>query len=185
MLSVHVRALVLSSLFVGLSVFFFHGSASAGNASKAATGKALAGKVVILTNAPPPIFSNDKELTLFIRKNSTKKVEQTTDGIWQFETMAFFKSPLDDFEVEMVFYDITEGNSVDSRRFVNSYTQYTRNRASVTLVGKNKLIPPDFRADRSYLIIVKSMGAEIARGEFSTLGMSEAQANGESPAGQK
>ena len=89
--------------------------------------------------------------------------------------MAFFRRALGDWEVEMVFYDVKNGSSPSSRRFVDSYTQYTQDRNTRILSGKCQLTRPSFDAGKEYMVVVQHKGDELAKGFFSTKGISQAQ----------
>lgn len=135
----------------------------------------FAGKVFVLTKRPPSYFNTKGGFAAFLKKHSAKVVRENSNRTWTFDTMAFFKRPLGDYEIEMVFYDIANGKSKASRRFVNSFTQYTQDRNTRSLSGKTKLIRPDFDANKQYQIVAQSHGKEIAWGQFSTRGTSQAR----------
>ncbi len=134
----------------------------------------FAGKVLILKRKPPSYFKTKGGFVGFLRKNSIKTVHEGEDRTWTFETMAFFRKPLGDYEIEMVFYDVKNGRSKSQRRFVNSYTQYTQDRNTRSLSGKTKLVRPHFDANKKYMIVAQSHGRELAKGEFTTRGTSQA-----------
>jgi hypothetical protein len=135
----------------------------------------FAGKVVILRQRPPVSFKSADGFIGFLRNNSIQTVYAAQDNTWTFETMAFFRRPLGDLEVDMVFYDVTNGSSEDSRRFVDTYTQYTQDRNTRVLSGKCHLIRPSFDANRSYQVVVQHQGTELAKGYFATKGVSQEQ----------
>ncbi len=135
----------------------------------------FAGKVLVLKKRPPAYFKRKSGFVRFLKTHSTKTVYEGQDKTWSFETMAFFKRPLGDYEVEMVFYDIKNGRAKHQRRYVNSFSQYTQDRNTRSLSGKTKLIRPDFDANRRYMIVAQSRGKELAKGEFATRGTSQAQ----------
>lgn len=133
-----------------------------------------AGRFLILKKKPPNYFNTQGKFASFIRKYSTKVVYENTDRKWVFETMAFFKKPLGDYEIEVVFYDITRGKSKDKRRFVASLIQYTQDRNTRILFGKTELIRPDFDAGKHYMIVATSRDLELAKGTFKTRGTTQA-----------
>lgn len=145
------------------------------NNVKAGMADRFAGKVFVLTKRPPSYFRSKGGFATFLKSHSTKVVYENTNRTWTFDTMAFFRRPLGDYEVEMVFYDVTNGKGKSSRRFVNSFTQYTQDRNTRSLSGKTQLIRPDFDADKHYQIVAQSHGKEIAQGEFHTRGTSQSQ----------
>ncbi|MCP4600347.1 MAG: hypothetical protein GY847_07415 [Proteobacteria bacterium] len=132
------------------------------------------GKVFLLKKRPPSYFRSKGGFVKFIRRNSIKVVYENEDREWNFQTMSFFKRPLGDYEVEMVFYNIEKGRSKGRRHFVDSFTQYTQDRNTRSLSGKTKLIRPSFDANIRYMVIAQSHGIELAKGEFSTKGTSQA-----------
>lgn len=148
--------------------------AGAGEVLARAVEDIFAGKVLILKKKPPSYFRTKNGFAGFLRQQSTGTVYESQDKTWEFETMAFFRKPLGDYEVELMFYDIRDGRSENQRRFVNSYTQYTQDRNTRILAGKTKLIRPHFDADIKYMIIAQSHGKELAKGEFTTRGTSQA-----------
>jgi len=135
----------------------------------------FAGKVVILKKRPPASFKTGDGFVQFLHANSMRTVYADADNTWTFETMAFFRRSLGDWEVEMVFYDVGAGSSASGRRFVDSYTQYTQDRNTRSLSGKCHLIRPSFDAGKDYMVVVQHKGDELAKGFFSTKGTSQAQ----------
>ncbi len=133
-----------------------------------------AGRFLILKKKPPSYFNTQGRFAQFIRKYSTKTVYENVDKKWVFETMAFFKKPLGDYEVEVVFYDIALGKNKDKRRFVASFIQYTQDRNTRVLFGKTELVRPDFDADKHYMIVARSHDVELAKGTFKTRGTTQA-----------
>jgi hypothetical protein len=133
------------------------------------------GKVIVLKKRPPASFKTADGFVQFLQANSMRTVYADQDNTWTFETMAFFRRSLGDWEVEMVFYDVGSGSSEGSRRFVDSYTQYTQDRNTRSLSGKCHLIRPSFDAGKDYMIVVQHKTEELAKGFFSTKGISQAQ----------
>jgi hypothetical protein len=169
------RARMLAAAFVaGLFVVVVAGEVIARRAEDV-----FAGKVVVLKKRPPTRFKTADGFIGFLRTNAVQTVYADEDNTWNFETMAFFRKPLGDLEVDMVFFDVTHGSSEDSRHFVDTYTQYTQDRNTRILSGKCKLIRPAFDANRSYEIVVQHQGDPLAKGFFSTKGVSQEQLDNE------
>jgi hypothetical protein len=135
----------------------------------------FAGKVVVLKKRPPVSFKTGDGFVQFLQANSMRTVYADADNTWTFETMAFFRRALGDWEVEMVFYDVENGSSDGSRRFVDSFTEYTQDRNTRVLSGKCHLIRPSFDANKNYMIVVMHKSEELAKGFFSTKGISQEQ----------
>lgn len=133
----------------------------------------FAGKVLLLKKKPPSYFKSKGGFVSFLRGNSIKTVYADEDNTWSFETMAFFRRPLGDYEVEMVFYDVDNGSSKNQRRFADSYTQYTQDRNTRILSGKAHLTRDSFDANKKYMLVVQHKSAELAKGFFTTRGISQ------------
>ncbi len=160
----------LAALVAGLFVVIVAGEVIARRAEDV-----FSGKVVILKRSPPAAFKSADGFISFLRGNSIGTVYADEDNTWTFETMAFFRRPLGDLEVDMVFYDVTDGASEDTRRFIDTYTQYTQDRNTRVLSGKCHLIRPAFDANRAYQVVVQHQGDVLAKGSFSTKGISQEQ----------
>ena len=158
---------------VGAALVFMLGVAHEVIAANAE--QVFAGKVVVLKKIPPSYFPTKDGFVNFLRTHSTNVVFANEQNEWMFQSMAFFKQPLGDYEVEMVFFDTKNGKSEDKRRFVNSFTQYTQDRQTKSLMGRAVLTRPSFDANRDYMVVVQSHGKDVATGFFSTKGVSQAE----------
>jgi hypothetical protein len=137
--------------------------------------RAFAGQILLLKKRPPGYFKSQSGFIQFLRSNSISTISENEEQTWTFETMAFFKQPLEDYEVEMVFYDVEYGTGKDQRRFVTSYSQYTQDRNTRSVSGKTKLIRPEFDAYKRYMIVAQNRGKELAKSKtFETRGTSQA-----------
>jgi len=134
----------------------------------------FAGKVLVLKKQPPNYFKTKGGFVQFLRANSVKTVYESEDHTWSFPTMSFFKRPLGDYEVQVVFYDVTKGSSDDKRKFVDTYGQNTMDRNTRSLFHKVRVTRPLFDAQKDYQIVMQSMGKDLARGYFSTKGVTQA-----------
>lgn len=167
-----MKKTVAGVILCGFALFVL--SAGLGEVFAQSVPGGFAGRVVILKKRPPSYFRTQGAFTSFLRSNSTKIVYENESKEWVFETMSFFKKPLGDYEVEMVFFDIERGRNTNQRRFVDSFTQYTQDRNTRSLSGKARLIRPQFDANIRYMVIAQSHGKDMAVGEFSTKGTSQA-----------
>ncbi len=167
-----MRQSVVGRIAILIAMLFFLGGVSEVLARKVED--IFAGKVLLLKKRPPSYFKSKGGFVGYLRSNSVRTVYADKENIWKFETMAFFRRPLGDYEVEMVFYDIKSGKSDSQRRFVDSYTQYTQDRNTRILSGKANLTRPSFDANKSYMIVVQSHGRDLAKGFFKTKGVTQA-----------
>jgi hypothetical protein len=134
----------------------------------------FAGKVLVLKKVPPNYFKTKGGFVKFLRAHSIKTVYESEDHTWSFPTMSFFKRPLGDYEVQVVFYDVTKGSSESKRKFVDSYGQNTMDRNTRSLFHKVRITRPLFDAKKNYQIVMQSRGRELAKGYFSTKGVTQA-----------
>ncbi len=167
-----MRRTVIRGLSVLVAVIFL---VAVGDVVAGKVENIFGGKVLLLKRNPPMHFKSKGGFVKFLRNNSVKTVYENEDHTWTFQTMAFFKKPLGDFEVEMVFYDIANGKTKDKRRFVDSYTQYTQDRNTRILNGKAKLTRPSFDANKNYMVVVQQRSSELAKGYFTTRGISQSE----------
>ena len=133
----------------------------------------FAGKIVVLDAIPPSWFNTKNGFVNFLKKHRTDVIHANEDNEWNFKAMAFFRKPLGDYEVEMVFYDIGGGSGKGMREFRGSVTQYTQDRNAKSLLGRATLTRPTFDANRKYFVEVQSHGKTLATGQFSTRGVSQ------------
>lgn len=134
----------------------------------------FAGKVLVLRKTPPNYFRTKNGFVQFLRSNRVSTVYESEDHTWSFPTMSFFKRPLGDYEVTVVFYDVTDGKSESKRRFVDTYGQNTMDRNTRSLFHKVRITRPAFDAKRNYQITMQSHGKDLATGFFSTKGVTQA-----------
>ncbi|MBW2276103.1 MAG: hypothetical protein JRF63_01345 [Deltaproteobacteria bacterium] len=134
----------------------------------------FAGRVLVLKKTPPNYFKTKGGFVSFLRNNSIKTVFESKDHTWSFPTMSFFRKPLGDYEAQVVFYDITKGTSAGKRKFVDAYGQNTMNRNTRSLFHKVQITRPLFDAKKTYQIVMQSRGKDLAKGTFSTKGVTQA-----------
>jgi predicted ribosome quality control (RQC) complex YloA/Tae2 family protein len=134
----------------------------------------FAGKVLVLKKVPPNYFKTKGGFIKFLRANRISTVYESKDHTWSFPTLSFFKRPLGDYEVQVVFYDVTNGSSESKRKFVDAYGQNTMDRNTRSLFHKVRITRPLFDAKKKYEIHMQKGGSTLARGSFSTKGVTQA-----------
>ena len=127
---------------------------------------AFAGKIVITKNRMPMRFAA-------LQKAKTDKIWPTEEkgetGKWNIEYIAFFKSPLNDSEIQVKFFDITAGE----KKYVAGDPQYTREKGSRIFGSSIELAKPEFDVRKHYMMTVETRGAVIASTTFWLLGKGE------------
>jgi hypothetical protein len=129
------------------------------------------GKIVITKNRLPMHFSSSGAFVSALQKNKIDKIWPTEEsgadkGSWNLEYLAFFSQPLEDSEIEVKFYDITQGG----KKFVAGDPQYTRERGSRIFGSSITLAKPEFDVRKRYMMNIESRGRVIATTSFWLLG---------------
>jgi hypothetical protein len=144
--------------------------AFAGPATAAKPEDVFKGKIIITKNRLPMHFSSPGAFVSALQHGKIDKiwpVEEHGDdkGTWHLEYLAFFSRPLDDSEIEVKFYDITQG-----KKYVAGDPQYTRERGSRIFGSSIDLTKPDFDVRKHYQMTIESRGQTIATTTFWLLG---------------
>jgi hypothetical protein len=144
--------------------------ASAGPATAAKPEDVFKGKIIITKNRLPMHFSSPGAFVSALQHGKIDKIWPTEEhgddkGTWHLEYLAFFSRPLDDSEIEVKFYDITQG-----KKYVAGDPQYTRERGSRIFGSSIDLTKPDFDVRKHYQMTIESRGQTIATTTFWLLG---------------
>ncbi len=164
-----LRITTVSLVCCFLLTSFF--STAQARSRQGAVERAYRGKVVILKKAPPMSFSNQGLWMRFLRVNKTVHIwpKDKKKGTWKFEFMAFFNRALNDLEVKIKFYDVTE-----SKRFVAADTFYTPERGQSILSSNVVVEKPEFAPNRKYLMeVVSARGSLLSSTTFWLRGQEE------------
>ena len=129
------------------------------------------GKIIITKNRLPMRFSSSGAFVSALQKNKIDKIWPTEEkgddkGTWDLEYLAFFAQPLDDSEIQVKFFDITQGG----KKFVAGDPQYTRERGSRIFGSSIQLAKPEFDVRKHYMMTIESKGRVIATTSFWLLG---------------
>jgi hypothetical protein len=111
------------------------------------------GKVVITQKRPPSRFRNQGTFVRWLRIHKKKHLwpDKKNKKRWTFEFMAFFRRPLNDLEVNIKFYDVTEG-----KKFIAADNFYLRGKGEKIFSSKMELEKPRFAVNRKYAMYVLS-----------------------------
>jgi hypothetical protein len=129
------------------------------------------GKIIITKGRLPMRFSSQGAFVQALQRARVDKIWPTEEsgddhGVWNLEYIAFFAQPLNDSEIQVKFYDITNGE----RRYVAGDPQYTRERGSRIFGSSIQLAKPEFDVRKHYMMNVESRGRIIATTNFWLLG---------------
>jgi hypothetical protein len=125
------------------------------------------GKVIITANRLPLRFASAGAFIAAVNKAKTDRVwpkeEKGNDHVlWNVEYIAFFAQPLNDNEVNVKFYEITNGG----QRFVAGDEQYTRERGTRIFASNINLGTPEFEVNKKYMMTVETGRRVIATTSF-------------------
>jgi hypothetical protein len=125
------------------------------------------GKVIITPNRLPLRFPSPAAFIAAIQKAKTDRIwpkeEKGNDqASWSLEYIAFFAQPLNDNEVNVKFYEITNGG----QRFVAGDEQYTREKGTRIFASSITLGTPEFEVNKKYMMTVETGRRVIASTAF-------------------
>ena len=140
---------------------------AAGTARAAKPEDVFKGKIIITKDRLPMRFSSPGAFISAIQSKKIDKVWPTEEkdndhGIWNLEYIAFFAQPLNDNEIQIKFYDITNGD----RKFVAGDPQYTRDKGSRIFSASIELRKPEFDVNKHYMMTIESGHRSIATTSF-------------------
>jgi len=123
------------------------------------------------------IITSKKRLPLSAKSNAAyiKKLrhakkkkfwENKTKKSWKIYYGAFFKRPLNDLEITVNLYDITDG-----KRFLKgSFEQYLDTRGAKSIISNITIDRDHFGVNRHIMMTVENRGRVLATGRFMILG---------------
>jgi hypothetical protein len=122
------------------------------------------GSIIIMTKRAPSRFPSQGAFVSFLRSNKKLHIwpEKEKKKEWRFEFMAFFARPLNDLEVTVKFYDVTEG-----KKFIAGDTFYIPNKGQRIFASNMVLNQPRFAVERKYMMtILNAQQAALASTTF-------------------
>ena len=125
------------------------------------------GRIIITDSRLPTRFASQGAFIQAVRRASIDKVwpqeEKGNDhAVWKLEYIAFFARPLNDNEISVQFWLLSEG----SPRFVAGDEQYTRERGSRIFSASITVAKPEFETNKQYRMTIKSGNRIIAETQF-------------------
>jgi hypothetical protein len=148
-----MKAALIASIVLGL------GLAASDAGAKAKAGRrrgpdagdvvanALKGRVFLTAKRAPTHFPNASAWIRFLQANRKEHIwpEKNNKKQWRFEFMAFWARPLNDLEVTVKIYDVT-----DVRRLVVGDSFYLPQKGQRLLAANMTLDQPRFEVNRKY-----------------------------------
>ena len=113
----------------------------------------------LFTRTPPASFESDEQATSWYRSFSVDRVRRGEDGTWTLDAVVFLAEPLHDFEVQLMFYDVSDG----PRRFIRTTAAMVGNRDARVVKKHLVLRHPEFNPQRYYEIVATRQRREVTR----------------------
>lgn len=126
----------------------------------------------ILT-AAKPFPTSGKSVRKYVKKlkklRKSKFLEDKKKKGWKIYYAAFFRKPLNDLEVTVKLYDITNGR----KKLINSYEQYLSTRGQRSVISHITLERQFFGVNKRILMTMETRNYILAMGRFFILGEAE------------
>lgn len=159
-----------SSAVLGLILSIVLAAAAGEAEAQRGPEKVFAGKILVSNKRFPLQAKSANAYVAALRKQSKSSFyEDKEKKEWKVHFAAFFKAPLDDLEVLVKLYDITNGGQA----LLSSFEQYTDARGQRTLISNMRLERKQFGVNKQLLMTIESRGRVLASGKFKILGEGE------------
>ena len=127
------------------------------------------GKIILSDKPFPTEAKSASGYISAVKKASKDRFNENADKKgWKIYYAAFFKKPINDLEVTLKFYDVTDGGN----RVVESYEQFMSQRGQRVIIANIKLKKWDGQYDPNskILMTIESKGKVVAQGTFWLIG---------------
>jgi hypothetical protein len=132
--------------------------------------KTFAGKVILSAKRFPTAAKSASAYTSAIRKLSKRDfMEDKAKGEWKIYFAAFLNKPLDDLEVLVKLYDVSDR----TKNLLVSFEQYTDTRGQRTIISQFTLERKTVGVNKNVIIEIEYKGRRLAAGQFRILGEAE------------
>jgi hypothetical protein len=158
------RTLVVSSL-VMFAIMLGTRPASADDPNKT-----FAGQIILSSKRFPQTAKSPSAYIAAMRKLKQENfAEDKTDHSWQVYFAAFLKTPLNDVEYTIKFFDV----GGKGQQLVATSDQFTDTRGEKTIVSKIKLDKKMVGVNKHLLMTLENKGKILASGKLTILGEGE------------
>lgn len=133
-------------------------------------GRAFNGRIITSTKRFPQSAKSPSAYTAAIRKQSqTNFYEDKTDHTWTIFFAAFLKSPLNDVEYVIKFYELGRGG----QQLLATSENFNDERGQKTIVSKIKLDKKQMGVNKELMMTLENKGKVYATTRFKILGEGE------------
>jgi hypothetical protein len=183
-----MKARRTSVLFVVLVLSFASSVALANDPNRV-----FAGQIITMVKRPPASAKSPDAYIATMRKmKQTIFSEDKTDHTWTIWMAAFLKTPLNDLEYTIKYYDVSGGQG---QQLLGADDQFTDTRGQKTIITKGKLDKKMFGVNKELLVTLESKGKVLASTHVKIIGegdrftgkvnFSDDEANGKDDDGTK
>jgi hypothetical protein len=127
------------------------------------------GRIMCSEKTFPLESKSANEYISSVKKQSKDRFQEDKEkGQWKIYYAAFFKKPLNDLEIKVTIYDVTDG----SQRFIDSWEEFLTERGQRVIVGNVKLKKQEGKVNPNskILMVMESKGSTVATASFYILG---------------
>ncbi len=127
------------------------------------------GKIMLSDKAFPSEAKSSSAYISAVKKQAKDRFSEDTEKKrWMISYAAFFKKPVNNLEVTVKFYDVTDGGN----RLVESYEQYLTERNQRVVIGTLKLKKWEgsYDPNSKILMMMESNGKTVAQASFFLIG---------------
>jgi hypothetical protein len=133
-------------------------------------GRAFNGRIMTSTKRFPQNAKSPSAYTAMIRKQTvTNFFEDKTDHTWTIYFAAFLKSPLNDVEYVIKFYEVGRGG----QQLLATSENFNDERGQKTIVSKIKLDKKQMGVNKELMMTLENKGKVYASTRFKILGEGE------------
>jgi hypothetical protein len=127
------------------------------------------GRVMVSEKSFPLESKSANAYISAVKKQSKDRFQEDKEkGQWKIYYAAFFKRPLNDLEIKVTIYDVTDGN----QRYIDSWEEFLAERGQRVIVGNVKLKRQEgkINPNSKILLVMESKGSIVASASFYILG---------------
>jgi hypothetical protein len=141
---------------------------SASLASANDPNRVFVGQIITMAKRPPASSKSPDAYIATMRKMKQSIFsEDKTEHTWTIWMAAFLKSPLNDLEYTIKYYDVSGGQG---QQLLGADDQFTDTRGQKTIITKGKLDKKMFGVNKELLVTLESKGKVLASTRVKIIG---------------
>ena len=125
---------------------------------------------IMVSDKPYPLEAKSPSAYISqVKKQSKDRFQEDKEkGQWKVYYAAFFKKPLNDLEIKVTIYDVSDGG----QRFIDSWEEFLTQRNQRVITGNLKLKRQEGKVNPNskILMVMESKGSIVASASFYIIG---------------